>query len=157
MRRYKRIRKYPQRYNPVFGDAREWKNDDVASIVYMTQDGNINNKINTSYILSLLAECNAEDCIGMPSTFHIRESCVLKSQSRDTDTPMYMEALSDENVEEQFKLMDDEIQIIMIREIWEIVLRGSVADHNVLPRTCSFECKKEADWTIRKFKEQYFL
>ena len=157
MKRLERIRNYPQRYNPVFGDAREWKNDNVDSILYMIQYRYIKSNVDTDDILSLLAEWDAEDCMDTPSTFHIRESCVLKSQSRDTDTPMYMEALSDENVEEQFKLMDDEIQIIMIREIWEIVLRGSVADHNVLPRTCSFECKKEADWTIRKFKEQYFL
>ena len=35
VRRSERIRNYPQRYNPGFGDAREWKNDAVASIVYM--------------------------------------------------------------------------------------------------------------------------
>ena len=38
VRRSERIIKYPQRYNPGFGDAREWKNDSVASIVYMIQD-----------------------------------------------------------------------------------------------------------------------
>ena len=33
VRRSERIRNSPQRYNPGFGAAREWKNDDVASIV----------------------------------------------------------------------------------------------------------------------------
>ena len=35
VRRYKRIRNSPQRYNPGFGAAREWKNDAVSSIAYM--------------------------------------------------------------------------------------------------------------------------
>ena len=34
MRRSKRIRNSPQRYNPGFGAAREWNNDAVASIFY---------------------------------------------------------------------------------------------------------------------------
>ena len=37
VRRSERIRNSPQRYNPVFGAAREWNNDAVASIVYMIQ------------------------------------------------------------------------------------------------------------------------
>ena len=32
--------------------------------------------------------------------------------------------------------MDDEIQSLMRRDTREIVLRNSVADQNVLPRTC---------------------
>ena len=35
VRRSERIIKYPQGYNPGFGDAREWKNDAVVSIFYM--------------------------------------------------------------------------------------------------------------------------
>ena len=34
-----RIRNSTQRYNPGFGAAREWKNNAVASIVYMIQIG----------------------------------------------------------------------------------------------------------------------
>ena len=41
------------------------------------------------------------------STFHMRESYALKTQSHDPDTPTYMEALSGENSEEYFKAMDD--------------------------------------------------
>ena len=41
------IRNYPQRYNPRFGAAREWRNDAVASIVYMIQDGNLNSNVDT--------------------------------------------------------------------------------------------------------------
>ena len=39
VKRYERIIKSPQWYNPGFGAAREWKNDSVSSIVYMIQDG----------------------------------------------------------------------------------------------------------------------
>ena len=63
-----------------------------------------------------------------------------------------MEALSGENLEEYFKAMDDEIKSLMRRETWEIVLRKSVADHNVLPVTWSFKFKRKPDWTIRTFK-----
>ena len=48
--------------------------------------------------------------------------------------------------------MDDEIQSLMRREAWEIFLRKSVADRNVLPGTWSFKGNRKPDWTIRKFK-----
>ena len=38
VRRSERIRNSPQRYNPGFVAAREWKNDNVASIDYIIQD-----------------------------------------------------------------------------------------------------------------------
>ena len=56
VRRSERIRKSPQRYDPVFGDTKERNNDDVASIVYMIQDGDLNRNVYTNDILSLLAE-----------------------------------------------------------------------------------------------------
>ena len=56
MRRSERIRNFPQRFNPVFGAAREWNNDDVASIVYMIQDRDFDSNVDTYDILSLLAE-----------------------------------------------------------------------------------------------------
>ena len=70
-----------------------------------------------------------------PSTFNMRESYDLKTQSHDPDTPTYMEALSGENSEEYFKSMDDEIQSLMRSDMWEIFPRKSVADQNVLPGT----------------------
>ena len=66
VRRSKRIRNPPQRYNPGFGAARELKNDDVASIVYMIQDGYLNRNVDTDNILSLLADWDAEDCMDTP-------------------------------------------------------------------------------------------
>ena len=93
MRRSKRIRNSPQRYNPGFVDAREWNNDAVASIVYMIQDRYLNSKVDTDDILSLLAEWDAKNCMDKPSTFHIREYYVLRTHSHDLDTPTYMEAL----------------------------------------------------------------
>ena len=109
VRRSECIRNYPQRYNPGFGDAREWNNDTVASIVYMIQDRDFDSNVDTDDILSLLAEWDTEDCMDTTSTFHMRESYALKTQSHDPDTPTYMEALSGENLEEYFKAMDDEI------------------------------------------------
>ena len=72
----------------------------------------------------------------------MREYYALKTQSHDPDTPTYMEALSGENSEEYFKAMDDEIQILMRRNTWELVSRKSVADQNVLPGTWSFKRRK---------------
>ena len=121
----------------------------------MIQDRDFDRNVDTDDILSLLAEWDAEDFMDTPSTFHMRESYALKTQSHDPDTPTYMEALSGENSEEYFKAMDDEIQSLKRRETWEIVLRKSVADHNVLPGTWSFKFKRKPDWTIRKFKARY--
>ena len=46
-----------------------------------------------------MADWYAENCMDTPSTFHMRESYVLKSQSHDPDTTTYMKALSGENME----------------------------------------------------------
>ena len=86
VRRSECIRSYPQRYNPVFGAAREWKNNAVASIVYMIQYRDYNSNIDKYDILSLLDEWDAE-----------RESYDIKDQSHDPDNPTYMEALSGKN------------------------------------------------------------
>ena len=90
MRRSKRIRNSPQQYNQGFGDAREWKNDSVSSIVYMIQDKDFNSNVDTDDILLLLAEWDAEDCMDKPSKFHMREYYILKNKSHDPDTPTYM-------------------------------------------------------------------
>ena len=45
VRSSERIRNSPQRYNPGFGAAREWKNDYVASIVYMIKYGDTNSNL----------------------------------------------------------------------------------------------------------------
>ena len=50
----------PQRFNPEFGAATEWKNNDVANIVYMIQDRDYDSNIDMDDILSLLAEWDAE-------------------------------------------------------------------------------------------------
>ena len=47
VRRSERIRNYPQRYNPGFGADIEWKNDAVASIVYMIQDRDFDRNVDT--------------------------------------------------------------------------------------------------------------
>ena len=118
----------------------------------MVQHGYLNRNVDMNDILSLLAEWDSEDFMDTPSTFHMREPCIIKSQRHDTDTTTYMEALSVENTEEYFKKMDDEIQSLTISDTWDIVSRKLVADHNVLPRTWSFKCKIKPYWTIRKFK-----
>ena len=56
VRRSKRIRNSPQRYKPGFWAAREWKNNAVASIVYMIQDRDFDINVDMDDILLLLAE-----------------------------------------------------------------------------------------------------
>ena len=87
LRRSEPIRNSPQRYNPVFGASREWKNYAVASIVYMIQDRDFDRNADTNDILSLLSEWDAEYFMNTPSTFQMRESYALKTQSHDLDTP----------------------------------------------------------------------
>ena len=65
----------------------------------MIKYGDINRNVDIDEILSLMAEWDAECCMDAPSTFHMRESYVIKSQIHDLDTPTYMEALSFENTE----------------------------------------------------------
>ena len=96
VRRSKRIIKYPQRYNPGVGDDREWKNDNVASIVYMIKYGGLNRNIDTNDILSLLDEWYTEYFMNMTSTFHMREYFVIKSQRNNHINLMYLKALSNE-------------------------------------------------------------
>ena len=83
---------------------------------------NFNSNVNTDDILLLLDKWDADDCMDTPSTFHMRESYSIKSQSQDPDTPAYMEALSVENAEECFKAMNDENQSLMRRDTWEFFL-----------------------------------
>ena len=52
---------------------------------------------------------------------------------------------SNENTDEYFKAMDDEIQSLMRRYTWESVSRKSVVDHNMLPGTWSLNCKRKYD------------
>ena len=66
----------------------------------MIQDRDLNSNVDTDDILSLLDEWDEEYFMDTPSTFHMREYYVLKSQCHNPDTPKYMEALSGENVEE---------------------------------------------------------
>ena len=87
----------------------------------------------------------------------MRESYVIKSQRHDPDTPTYMEALSVGNANEYYKAMDEKNQSLMIRDTWEIVLRKSVADKNVLPGTWYLKFKSKPDLTIRKLKARYFV
>ena len=109
----------------------------------MIQDVDVNINVDTDDILLLLAEWYAEDFMDAPSTFHMRESYSLKSQSHDPDTPMYMEALSCEHADKYYKAMDDKIQSLMRRDTWNIVSRKPVSGHNVIPVTWSFNCKRK--------------
>ena len=76
----------------------------------------LNGNVCTYDILSLIDEWDVEHFMDVPSTFHMIESYVLKSQINDPDTPKYMEELSGEHVDKYYKAMDYEIKIIMRRE-----------------------------------------
>ena len=69
----------------------------------MIHDRDNNSNVDTDDILLLLDEQDTEDCMDTPSTFHIRETYVLKSQSHDPDTPKYMEALYGKNTDKYFR------------------------------------------------------
>ena len=45
----------------------------------------------------------------------------------------------------------------MGRETCDVVLSNSVSDQNVIPGTWYFKCNRKPDWTIRKFKTQYYV
>ena len=111
----------------------------------MIHDGGYDRNVDTDEILSLLAEWDEEYCMDTPSMFHMREYYVIKYKIHDPDTPTYMDSLSGENAEESLKVMDDEIQILVRRDTWYIVLRKSVVDQNVLPGTCYFKYKSKPD------------
>ena len=98
-RRSGRIRNSPLRYNPGFGAAREWNNDDVASIVYMIQYRNLNINVDAVDILLLIDEWEAKYCIDTSSTFNMKKYFVLNYQKHDPDTQRYMDAFSGKNVE----------------------------------------------------------
>ena len=66
-----------------------------------------------------------------------------------------MEAISGENANEYYKVMDDEIKSIMRRDMWYIVPSKSVADHNVILGTWSLKYNSNPDWTISKLEAQY--
>ena len=93
----KHIINSPNRYDPGFGAAREWKSDDVASIVYMIQDEDYNRNLYTYDTLSLMAEWYVEYCMDAPSRFHMRESYVLKSKGNNSDTQTNINVLSGEH------------------------------------------------------------
>ena len=143
--RSKRIRKYPQQYYLGCGDARECNNYDVSSIVYMIHYGGLNRNVDTYDILSLLDEWDAEYFMDDPSTFHMREYYVLKSQSHDIDNLTYVEALSCECAFGYYKAMDEKIQSLIRRDTWDIVSSKSVADHNVITGTWSFKYNSKPD------------
>ena len=88
------IRKYPQRYDPVFVSAIDLKSDSVASLVFMTRNGDYDINIDVVNILSFLDKWYAEYFMDVSFTLHIREFYALKSQIHNPGTPIYMDALS---------------------------------------------------------------
>ena len=46
-----------------------------------------------------------------------------------------METLSGKNTDEYFKAMDDEIQSLLRRDTWGVVLRKSISHYNMFLRT----------------------
>ena len=53
----------------------------------MIQDRDLNINVDTDDILGLMAQWDAEYCMDAPSTFHMRESYVIKSQRHNPNTP----------------------------------------------------------------------
>ena len=86
----------------------------------MIQDGYLNRNVYADDILLLMAKWDAEEYMDTPSTVHMRNFYVRKSQSHDPDTPTYIDALSVENAEEYLKGIDGEIESLVIGVTLEI-------------------------------------
>ena len=56
VRRSNRIIKLPQRYDPGFGETREWRRDAVASLFYIIRDVYCDSNVDMDNILFLLYE-----------------------------------------------------------------------------------------------------
>ena len=91
MRHYKRNRKPPQQFEPVFGAEREYNSESIANIVYMIKYGDYNSNVDTNDILYLLADWDVEYCMDTLLKFHTREDYPLNYQSNYPDTPTHME------------------------------------------------------------------
>ena len=63
MRHYNRIRKYPQKFDPVYGATRSFNSDDIASLLYIIHYGNYDRNTDMDKILYLLAGWDVEDCM----------------------------------------------------------------------------------------------
>ena len=87
------MRKSPQHLNPGFGVTKQWKSDNVKSLVYIISDECYDINVDTDNIISPLSEQDGEYCMDAPSTFHMGESYAIKYHIHDPDTPTYMEAL----------------------------------------------------------------
>ena len=118
------------------------------------EDFNIN--VDTDEIILLLAKWDEEFLMDAESTFHMRESYILKSQNNDSNPPTYMEDLSGKHLDIYYKAMYNEIYSLIGRYTREIASRRSFADHNLHPVTWSFKFNIKTDWTILKFKEHFF-
>ena len=86
----------PQRFNPEFGAATEWKSNAVANIVYMIQDRDYDRNVDTN-----------KDPIVTGWVGRREISYAIKTQSHDPDIPIYMEALSGETRKNTLKAMDN--------------------------------------------------
>ena len=93
----------------------------------------------TYKIILLLYDCDAEDCMDVPSTLNMRESYGIKYQTQYPDTTMCMELLLGEHADEYCKLLYHDIHIIIRRDTCEVVTGKQFADYNVLPGAWDFK------------------
>ena len=85
----------------------------------------------------------------------MREYYVLKSQSHDTDTPTYMEALSGKMRNNTSRQWMTKFKVLWEGTHGRFFSRKSVADNNMIPGTFYFKWKRKPDWTISKSKSKY--
>ena len=72
VRHYNHHRKYPQQFDPGCGFTRDFRNDDVDSLVGMIHYGNYEINTDMDKILYLLGDWDVEDCISSPLALHMR-------------------------------------------------------------------------------------
>ena len=96
MRHSKNNSKPPQLFDSGLGVKIEYKSGNVLSLVYIIQYNYYDSNVDTDKILSLLYGWDSEYVMDDTSTYHMRESCTIKYQSRDTYDPTYMKEISGE-------------------------------------------------------------
>ena len=63
VRHFNHHRKYPQKFDLVYGVTRDFKSDDIPGLVYIIHYGNYDRNTDMDKILYLLAGWDVEDCM----------------------------------------------------------------------------------------------
>ena len=150
LRRSSRLSRQPMNYDPGVEAASKWKDKEVVMMAE-TMAGAKCSKSEYDALIALLEEQDAANIADVytPMAF-------ASKKKEDPDTPSYVEALSGDHAEQYWIAMRDEIDALVKRKTWEVVLRSKCEpDAVIVPGTWAFRCKRRPDGTFRKFKARW--